>query len=87
MDTSVLSGLSAGGIGGIVIAGFFLLYKCLQGKKLLSKCCGAELQINNDTPVTVPVEEQTPTPVKTPRPTPVLSAETKQKADPPVIEV
>lgn len=86
MDTSVLSGLSAGGIGGIIIAGFFLLYKCMQGKKLLSKCCGAELQINNDTPVAVPVEEQTPPPIKTPRPTPVLSAE-KSKADPPVIEV
>lgn len=79
-----MSGLSAGGIGGIVIAGFFLLYKCLQGKKLLSKCCGAELQINSDAPS--PVEEQHVT-HPTPHPTPVLSADNKPKTTPPVIEV
>ena len=48
MDSTVVSGVATGGIGGVVFGVAFLLYKCLQGKHLLSKCCGAELDISND---------------------------------------
>lgn len=48
MDSSVVSGVATGGIGSVIFGIAFLLYKCLQGKHLLSKCCGAELDISND---------------------------------------
>lgn len=44
----VVSGLSAGGIGGVIVAVVFILYKCCQNKKLHSKCCGGELDVSED---------------------------------------
>ncbi len=63
MDLSLLSGLSAGGIGGVTIALAFLLYKCCEKKKLLSKCCGAEIDITNETP-SIATVQIAPEPVK-----------------------
>lgn len=45
MDPSVLSGLSAGGLGGVVVAITFILYKCCQNKKIKSECCGGKLDV------------------------------------------
>jgi len=55
MDGSVLSGLSAGGLTGAVVACFYVLYKCLRNKKLRSKCCGAEFTVSNDDPPPAPI--------------------------------
>lgn len=76
MDNSLLSGLSAGGIGGVVIAVCFLLYKCLQGKKLLSKCCGAEITVQNEEP---PPPAKIEIIASTPQNTPVLTGENKER--------
>jgi hypothetical protein len=45
MESSVLSGLSAGGLGGVIIALAFIIYKCCQGKKLHSECCGGKFDV------------------------------------------
>lgn len=68
MDFSLLSGLSAGGIGGVTIAICLLLYKCCEKKKLISKCCGAEIDIANETPP-VQTVQIAPEPSRPPTPT------------------
>ena len=77
MDTSLLSGLSAGGLGGVVIAICIILYKCCEKKKYKSHLGCIDFQVEADTnaqgaivPIT-PIVPMTPNP--TPASTPVLS--------------
>ena len=74
------SALAGGGVGGVIIAVFYLLYKCLQGKKLVSKCCGGELQVSTDTQVqqqqqiqNIPHTNPSSSQNTTPNTTPVLT--------------
>lgn len=54
MDT-LLSGLSAGGIGGVIIAIAYLAYRCCRNKKVKSDCCGAKLDVQEESPRRPPV--------------------------------
>ena len=83
MDTSLLSGLSAGGLGGIIIAVCIILYKCCEKKKYKSHLGCIDFQVEADTnaqgataPMT-PVVPMTPNP--TPTSTPVLTAVSSPK--------
>lgn len=44
METSFIGG----GVSGVIMAGLYLAYKCCYRKKLRSKCCGAEMDIETD---------------------------------------
>ena len=71
-DTNILTSLAGGGFGAVILGVAFLLYKCLQGKKLLSKCCGAELSVQNESQSTIQspqITQVTPAPsvVSTPQ--------------------
>ena len=48
MDTSLVSGISAGGLGGIVIAICIIIYKCCERKKYKSHLGCIDFQVEAD---------------------------------------
>jgi hypothetical protein len=72
MDSSLLSGLSAGGFGGVIIAVCIIVYKCCEKKKYKSHLGCIDFQVEADlnaTGATAPHDMP-----KTPQTIPVLEA-------------
>lgn len=65
----LLSGLTTGGIGGVVIAVLIFLYRCLQKKRIKSHSGCIDFEISEEQPREAPKEE-----VPAPPPTPVMTA-------------
>ena len=67
MDTSALAG---GGVGASIILTIGIIYKIVNHKKLVSKCCGRSIDVSLDigdtTPQEVKIKIREP---KTPKPT------------------
>lgn len=87
MDTSLLSGLSAGGLGGVIIAICVILYKCCEKKKYKSHLGCIDFQVEadlnaNTTGATAPTVSVVPT---TPPPTPVLESR-RASVEPPELK-
>jgi hypothetical protein len=74
MDVNVGSVLANGGISGIICLIGFIIYKLCDKRHFHSKCCGADIDI----------DETKPTPANTPIGTPLHSA-VKPPIEPPVI--
>jgi hypothetical protein len=60
VEESIITGISAGGLTGIVLTVCLLLYKCLQQKKIQSKCCGGEFSLQNEVVASAPAPAQAP---------------------------
>jgi len=58
MDTNVLAG---GGVGATIIVIIGIIYKLINHKKLVSRCCGRKVDMSLDIGDTTP-EPQTPKP-------------------------
>jgi hypothetical protein len=69
METNFLGSLTGAGIGGVVIAVVFLIYKCFSGRKCHSKSGCLEMDIQNDIPprqaIVITQTPQSGTPVMT----------------------
>lgn len=77
------TGLAGGGITGVIVASLYVVYKCCYRKKFSSKCCGAEMNVENDVAIPPEAEAVTiPEKVMSRQATPV-SAPAKAAADPP----
>ena len=82
MDTSLLSGLSAGGLGGVIIAVCIILYKCCEKKKYKSHLGCIDFQVEadinaNTVGVAIPM---------TPTSTPILESR-RASITPPALEL
>lgn len=85
MDTSLLSGLSAGGLGGVIIAVCIILYKCCEKKKYKSHLGCIDFQVEADlnaTGATAPTVSVVPT---TPPSTPILESR-RASVEPPELK-
>ena len=82
MDSSLLSGLSAGGFGGVIIAVCIILYKCCEKKKYKSHLGCIDFQVEADLNATTGVAPQDMP--KTPQTTPVLEAKRSSITIPPL---
>lgn len=65
--------IAGGGITGAIVAGLFIGYKCCYRKKFKSKCCGAEMDVQEDAAVEVTREAEMPAKPPSRVPTPSLS--------------
>jgi len=84
MDSSLLSGLSAGGFGGIIIAVCVILYKCCEKKKYKSHLGCIDFQVEADVNATGATAPQDLP--KTPPPTPVVESR-RASVTPPILEL
>jgi hypothetical protein len=81
--------IAGSGVTGGIIAALYIGYKCCYRKKFKSKCCGAEMNVEADSAVTVSEETPQPQPQQpppTPQRTPQLSA-AKSPLEPPPLDV
>jgi hypothetical protein len=71
--------VASGGITGAILTGAYLVYKLCYKKRIRSKCCGAALDVREDSGASSPDSqtsvkfEEAPKP--TPRPSPALKAQ------------
>jgi hypothetical protein len=77
--------LASGGVSGAIIAGLYIAYKCCYRRKIHSKCCGGEIDVDGGQPSPAIVKETTFEPTKTPKPSPALVAEKTAIEIPPLI--
>jgi hypothetical protein len=50
MDASIGNYAASGGITGAIIVSLYIAYKCCYRKKFHSECCGAKMDVKNDSP-------------------------------------